>query len=127
MSSPTGSAGPLRAVRVGLVCADGQAEPVLRFIEAAQGLGAQVTRIDAARALEDGAAVEEVARMLGRLYDAVACDGLPLLVVRRLAMAAQAPVLEVRGLLARADEVGSDAERRRRAAQAAVLAALRAC
>ncbi|WP_067271506.1 hypothetical protein [Mitsuaria sp. 7] len=95
------------------------------FQQAVLELGAQVTVLDPARVLEDGAALEEIARLLGHLYGAIACDGLPPAVVRRLTAAAVVPVVEVQALLTPAQGLGADAQERRRAAQAALIAALR--
>ncbi len=119
---------PLTGLRVGLVCGDAEAEMAARFKAAAQGLGAQVTLLDPARTLGEGSGVEPVARMLGRLYGAVACHGLPGALAQRLTMAAAVPVVEVGMVFAplREEEAeGGAAEQRRWIAQAAVLAALR--
>ncbi|MDH0866598.1 hypothetical protein [Mitsuaria sp. GD03876] len=116
---------PLAGRHLGVLCADEQAEPVPQFIAAAQALGARITRLDPARALDGGASVEEVGRMLGRLYGAVACHGLPAAVTRRLAMAAAVPVLDVRAVLATSGGQEIGVERRRWIAQAALIAALR--
>jgi hypothetical protein len=116
---------PLLGLRMGMVCGDQGAPRATLFQQAVLELGAQVTVLDPARVLEDGAALEEIARLLGRLYGAIACDGLPPAVVRRLTAAAVVPVVEVQALLAPADGRGADAQERRRAAQAALIAALR--
>ncbi|WP_343637073.1 hypothetical protein [Roseateles sp.] len=119
---------PLAGLRVGLVCGDAEAELAARFKAAAQGLGAQVTLLDPARTLGEGAGVEPVARMLGRLYGAVACLGLQGAMAQRLTMAAAVPVVDVETVFAPLDQDGGEdgggAEQRRWAAQAAVLAAL---
>jgi hypothetical protein len=116
---------PLTGLRVGLVCGDSEAELAAQFKAAAQGLGAQVTLLDPARMLGEGTGLDPVARMLGRLYGAVACHGLPSTLTQRLARAAAVPVVEVETVLALLRGHEGGAERRRRAAQAAVLAALR--
>ena len=116
---------PLRGVHVGLVCGDDTVDAAVQFKAAAVALGAQVTLLDPARTLEGDAALEEVARLLGRLYDAVACLDLPEDLARRLAQCAAVPVLEVRTALAPAAGGGIAADQRPWAAQAALLAALR--
>lgn len=65
------------------------------FQGAAAELGARVTRV--ATGLSGDSAdkeVSDVAGMLGRLYDAVDCNGLPAGVAQRLAGAAKVPVFE---------------------------------
>lgn len=118
---------PLQGLRLGLVCGDEGTPSVLCFKQAARALGAEVTVLDPARVLDDGAALEDVMRLLGHLYGAVACDGLPPAVTRRLTMAALVPVLDVRAVLALGEgaQVDGDVERRNEKAQAALLAALR--
>ncbi len=116
---------PLVGMRLGLFCGDERSESVGSLREAAQSLGAQVTMLDPARALEEGAALDEVARLLGHLYAAVACEGVPAAVMQGLATAAVVPVLDARAVLAPASALGMSAERRPWLAQAALLAALR--
>lgn len=121
------------------MCGDEGAPSVLRFKQAARALGAEVTMLDPARVLDDGAALEDVTRLLGHLYGAVACDGLPPAVTRRLTMAALVPVLDLRVLLGTGEEPPregteegakdagdvDDTVRDIEKAQAALLAALR--
>lgn len=121
---------PLRGMRMGLVCGDAQAEAAAQFRKAAEGLGAQVTVLDPARVLGGDASLEELAKLLGRLYGAIACLGLPGELVRQLAEATAVPVFDARiEVPAEAADATPDAgiERDRRlwAAQAALLAALR--
>jgi hypothetical protein len=111
---------------MGMVCGDEGAPDAMLFQQALLELGAQVTVLDPERVLEDGAALEEIARLLGRLYGAIACDGLPATVVRRLTAAAVVPVVDVQALLAPIDGHGADAQERRRATQAALMTALMA-
>ncbi|WP_158218787.1 hypothetical protein [Roseateles aquatilis] len=116
---------------MGLVCADPDAEAAMLFREAAHGLGAQVTVLDPAKVADDAASLQDVARLLGRLYGAIECQGLPACWVRRLAQATAVPVFD--GLAEaspapgpRADAAGgTEHDRRVRAVQAALLAALR--
>ncbi|WP_377155244.1 hypothetical protein ACFJIX_24465 [Roseateles sp. UC29_93] len=137
-SSPRTTPAPLQGLRMGMVCGDEGAPGAMLFQQAARELGAQVTVLDPTRVIEDGAALEDVARLLGRLYGAIACDGLPPAVLRRLATAAVVPVVDVQAVLAPVDGRGTEAEKERRrithavqaaeavqTVQAALLAALR--
>lgn len=109
-----------------MVCGDEGAPAPSLFKQVALELGAQVTVLDPERMLEEGAALEEIARLLGQLYGAVACDDLPPAVLRRLTAAAAVPVMAVQAVFAPADgRDTTDGAERRRVAQAALLAALR--
>jgi len=79
----------LRGKNLGLLCPDGSTAPALLFRDAGTRLGAQVAHIDAG-ALERSNAQEllHTARMLGRLYDAVECQGLDSGVVRQIGVLA---------------------------------------
>ena len=116
---------PLLGLRMGMVCGDEGAPDPRLFKQVALELGAQVTVLDPERVLEDGAALEEIARLLGQLYGAIACDDLPPAVLRRLTAAAGVPVMAVQAVLAPIDQGGTDAAERHRVTQAALLAALR--
>lgn len=117
------------------VGASGAATLADEFSEAARALGAEVTALDASRLFGEGrspgdaAELRDLARVLGRLYDVVVCDGLPAAMTQRLADAATVPVHVLGDLLPQADaeggELAGDADRRRWRTQAAVLAALR--
>lgn len=77
------------------VLGDGSAAEEALLQGAATELGARVTRV--ATGLSGSSAEKElhdVAGMLGRLYDAVECQGLPSEVVQRLAHAVDVPVFE---------------------------------
>jgi ornithine carbamoyltransferase len=100
------------------------------FVQAATALGAHVSiiqpRLDARSSATQ---VEETARMLGQLYDAVECQHLPAALVRRIARSAGIPVFaglatEAHPTTALAAELQADvplADRRRRILQAALL------
>ena len=63
--------------------------------QAATALGAHVARLPPT--LSESSSPDDVlhtARLLGRLYDAVACDGLPSELVRRIAASANVPVFD---------------------------------
>jgi ornithine carbamoyltransferase len=65
------------------------------LLQAATGLGAHVARVPAS--LSESSSADEVqhtARLLGRLYDGVACAGMPPDLVRRIAAAADVPVFD---------------------------------
>ena len=64
-------------------------------LQAATALGAQVARVQPT--LSEFSSADDVlhtARLLGRLYDAIACDGLPCELVRRIAASANVPVFD---------------------------------
>lgn len=85
---------PLRGKYIALLGTGADAEAEF-FLDAAAELGARVTHVRTG--LSDTSAdkeVHDVAGMLGRLYDAVECNGLPAVVVRRLADAVDVPVFE---------------------------------
>lgn len=76
----------LRGKNLGLLCADDTQAQALLFRQAASELGAHVAHIG--MSLSERSAAQEVthtARMLGRLYDAVECQGLPTAMVQQMA------------------------------------------
>lgn len=76
----------LRGINLGLLCRDPGAPPAQLFCDAAGALGAHVAHIGSGQ-LERSSAQElaHTARLLGRLYDAVECQGLNGGVVQQLA------------------------------------------
>jgi len=65
------------------------------LLQAATGLGAHVAQVPAS--LSESSSINEIqhtARLLGRLYDGVACIGLPSDLVRRIAADAEVPVFD---------------------------------
>ena len=79
----------LRGKNLGLLCADDTQPQALLFRQAASELGAHVAHIG--MSLSERSSPHEVthtARLLGRLYDAVECQGLPTVLVQRMADAA---------------------------------------
>ena len=79
----------LRGKNLGLLCADGTQPQALLFRQAASELGAHVAHIG--MSLSEGSSTQEVAhtaRMLGRLYDAVECQGLPSALVMQMSSVA---------------------------------------
>jgi ornithine carbamoyltransferase len=76
----------LRGKNLGLLCADDTDARALLFRQAASELGAHVAHIG--MSLSEHSATQEVAhtaRMLGRLYDAVECQGLGSAMVQQMA------------------------------------------
>lgn len=86
---------PLRGRNLGLVCEDDASEAASRFERAATTLGAHVVRIRPSVAgLDDEAALPQTARVLGRLYDAIECQGLPPATVAQIRRHAGVPVYD---------------------------------
>lgn len=83
----------LRSKNIGLMCeADDAADAVL-FRRAASGLGAHVAHIRPSLSeLSTPHDVQHTARLLGRLYDAVECQGVAATVVLRLSHDAGIPI-----------------------------------
>ncbi|WP_198971779.1 ornithine carbamoyltransferase [Xylophilus sp. ASV27] len=85
----------LRGKNVALLCEDGDAEDQTLFHEAATGLGARVARIHHSLAgLDTPQEVRHAARLLGRLYDALECQGMAPNLVRQLSAEAGVPVYD---------------------------------
>ncbi|HEV8689212.1 MAG TPA: ornithine carbamoyltransferase [Ideonella sp.] len=86
---------PLRGRNIGLLCETTADPDATLFERAATGLGAHVSHIRPSVAdLAGDDAVQATARMLGRLYDAVECEGLPGALVERLRTHAGVPVFD---------------------------------
>ncbi|MBW8846586.1 MAG: ornithine carbamoyltransferase [Burkholderiales bacterium] len=85
---------PLLGKRLGLMSAAPDSEDAQLFRQAAQELGAHVALIPAATEPLEGDAdpLPGVGRLLGRLYDAVECQGLSEAVVNDLAAVARIPI-----------------------------------
>ena len=83
----------LRDSNLALICESAEHRDAVFFLEAAAGLGARVahTRIGLSD-LRTPAVLEQTARMLGRLYQAVECHGMPEDLVRALGGQAGIPV-----------------------------------
>ncbi len=124
----------LRGKNLGLLCtADDDAGDAALFRRAATELGAHVAHIRAS--LSDLSTAQEIlhtARLLGRLYDAVECQGLSTALVQQLAQAVDMPVYEgiasashpTAQLAAQLDAVSSSPDRRRFVLQAVLLSTL---
>ena len=85
----------LRGRQLGLLCeSDAEGDAAL-LRQAAVDMGAQVAHIrPSLMALGTPLEIQRTARMLGRLYDAVACEGLASALVQQLAADAGVPVLD---------------------------------
>jgi ornithine carbamoyltransferase len=85
----------LRGKHVGLLCEDMDSRDAALFYDAARELGATVARIrPSVAALNGEAELRTTALWLGRLYDAIECQGLPADVVMQLRSAAGVPVFD---------------------------------
>lgn len=85
----------LRGKHLGLLCDDDMLPAALMFSRAAGELGAQVAHV--AVSLSEGSPAQEVAntaRLLGRLYDAVECQGLAGALVQQIAQGSGIPVYD---------------------------------
>jgi ornithine carbamoyltransferase len=83
----------LRGKNIGLLCERPDGPEAVRFQLAAAELGATVARIlPSLAALESEQQVADTARVLGRLYDALECQGLAAPLVQQLQRGAGVPV-----------------------------------
>jgi ornithine carbamoyltransferase len=123
---------PLRGKNFGLLCESDDGDCAL-FRRAASELGAHVAHIRPS--LSDLSTPEEVrhtARMLGRLYDAVECQGMAPALVRQVGDGAGVPVYDgiasaqhpTARLASLLDPATSDADNRRFVLQAVLLSTL---
>ena len=95
-AAQTGGTRPLlRGKKLGLLRGTEDSSDVLNFCRAANELEAHVAQIRSAFTPDSTPSeVQDTARMLGRLYDAVECQGLPSSLVDQLANAAGIPVYD---------------------------------
>jgi ornithine carbamoyltransferase len=85
----------LRGRRLGLLCDDAESADARLFRRAADELGAHVSHVKPTLTERTPAReVEATARLLGRLYDALECQGLSPAVVMQVRHAAGVPVFE---------------------------------
>lgn len=85
----------LRGRQFGLMCESDTDEDAALFRQAATALGAQVAHIrPSLMALRPPQEIQRTAQMLGRLYDAVDCQGLLPALVQQLALDAGVPVFD---------------------------------
>ncbi|HSW05913.1 ornithine carbamoyltransferase [Aquabacterium sp.] len=120
---------PLRGKYFGLVSESPDSPEALLFVRAATELGAQVAQIRPSVArLDPSGDLEQTAQWLGRLYDAVECQGLAPGMVERMRAAANVPVLDgiacashpIAAWIGQVD-AGSDSEGSRFLVQAALM------
>lgn len=87
---------PLKGKHLALLCEHPRGHTADVYTAAATGLGAQVTRIrPSASRLNESSELRDTARVLGRLYDAIECDGMGEALMLELARAAAIPVSNV--------------------------------
>ncbi|SEL06241.1 hypothetical protein SAMN05216359_1055 [Roseateles sp. YR242] len=111
LSTLRAAGGALDGRRIGLICQSRQGPAAALFIEAAEGLGAQVSVVHAGDLLDAGTGQQDkLVQMLARLYDALECQDLPPGVVRRISELVAVPVLCNLGASALRDGDGSGAE-----------------
>lgn len=85
----------LRGRKLGLLCGDGGDDDALLFCRAAAELGAHVAHIrPSLTELSSPQEVSHTARMLGRLYDAVECQGMSAALVHQMGVDAGVPVFD---------------------------------
>jgi len=85
----------LKGKNIGLLACDNAPDDTARFCAAVAELGAQVARVTTNLSNASSVAeIVETARLLGRLYDAVECQGLPERVVSLISKEAGIPVFD---------------------------------
>ncbi|QNK67261.1 ornithine carbamoyltransferase [Variovorax sp. PAMC26660] len=85
----------LRGKNLGLLCETRSDEAQALFRSAAEELGAHVATMPSSLSLESAPQeVQHTARMLGRLYEAVECQGLDSALVRQIGQHAGIPVFD---------------------------------
>jgi ornithine carbamoyltransferase len=85
----------LRGKKLALVCDSEEGEDAILFRSAAAQLGAHVSHIRPRLSdLRDPGVLQHTARMLGRLYDGIECQGLPATMVEAVGREAGVPVYD---------------------------------
>ena len=85
----------LRGKNLCLMSATHDYPGVALLVQAATGLGAHVARVPPSLSASSSAdEIRHTARLLGRLYDGVACAGIPHELVRRIAAEADVPMFD---------------------------------
>ena len=124
---------PLRGKNLALLCDSESSDEAVLFRRAAEDLGARVAHIDPDWSTPNSSPdLQNTARTLGRLYDAVECQGLPADIVRQLGDAAGVPVYDgiampghpTASLADALGPAGSQAARRQRILQAVLVTTL---
>lgn len=130
-TAPGRRGGPLlRGKQLGLLCDDAADPSALLFRRAADGLGAHVSLVRPLHEADASASFDDTARLLGRLYDAIECQGPAAALVQLLRERIGIPVFagsaspeHPSARLAEQLE-GSPDERRERVLQALLIVAL---
>jgi len=124
---------PLRGRNVGLMCESGDSAAANLFRRAALELGAHVTQLPPRlTAWSSVVEIRQTARILGRLYDGVECQGIPAALVSQMNAYAGVPFFDgiadaghpTAVLAARVGGCASPEENRRFVVQAILLAAI---
>ncbi|MFG6441177.1 ornithine carbamoyltransferase [Roseateles sp. LKC17W] len=84
----------LQGRRLGLMSVTPDGEDAQLFLRAARGLGAYVALIAPPEPGDGAQQLDDIGRLLGRLYEAVECQGLGAAVVDQLAAAGNLPVFD---------------------------------
>jgi ornithine carbamoyltransferase len=114
---------PLRGRKLCLMAEDADSEAARLFRQAATGLGAHVAHVRPSLSeLSTPQELRDTARMLGRLYDAIECQGMAAAVVRQLANEAGVVVFE--GLAVRPDDDATSPDERSSRVQAGLMRTL---
>ena len=94
-SPPAATRQALRGKNLCLLSASHDDAAAQLLLQAATGLGAQVARVPPSLSASSSPRdVQHTARLLGRLYDGVACAGMPSELVQRIADEADVPVFD---------------------------------
>ena len=94
-SPPAANGRALRGKKLCLLSATQDHPGAALLLQAATGLGVHVARVPSSLSASSSAEeVQHTARLLGRLYDGVACAGIPPELVRRIAADADVPVFD---------------------------------
>lgn len=133
----SGGTGPtrdaLRGKKIGMLCEKNDGPDAVLFRGAALELGAHVAHVrPSLSALSTPQEVQDTARMLGRLYDAVECQGMAPALVRQMGIDAGVPVYDglasalhsTASLAEQLEGEGASADNRRVVLQAMLLATI---
>ncbi len=124
---------PLRGRNIGLMCESGDSTAATLFRRAAVELGAHVTQLPPSlTAWSSIVEIRQTARILGRLYDGVECQGIPAALVRQMNAYAGVPFFDgiadvghpTAMLAGRVGGRGSPEENRRFVVQAILIGAI---
>lgn len=123
----------LRGKKIGMLCETNDAPDAILFRGAALELGAHVAHLrPSLSALSTPLEVHDTARMLGRLYDAVECQGMAPALVRQMGIDAGVPFYDglasalhsTAGLVEQLEGDASSVDKRRIVLQAVLLSTM---